>query len=64
MSPSMLLHTHYTQAANHVRFRINGDYTDFTLRHVGGDFQVHKIIVCSQSKVFDAACKGGFEVGS
>ncbi|PNP58432.1 hypothetical protein FNYG_15095 [Fusarium nygamai] len=44
--------------------RENHEFTDFAF--VCGDtrFQVHKVIVCSQSKVFHAACTGPFKESS
>jgi hypothetical protein len=37
-------------------------YSDLTLRCGKNVFKVHKNIVCTQSKVFAAACDGGFQV--
>jgi hypothetical protein len=44
------------------RARENHEFTDFAF--VCGDtrFQVHKVIICSQSTVFHAACTGPFKV--
>ncbi|KAF5974817.1 hypothetical protein FCOIX_8008 [Fusarium coicis] len=43
------------------RARGNHEFTDFAF--VCGDtrFQVHKVIICSQSKIFHAACTGPFK---
>ncbi|KAF4946242.1 hypothetical protein FGADI_11319 [Fusarium gaditjirri] len=46
------------------RARESGEFTDFTLACDGRDIKVHKIIICSQSPVFRAACAGQFKVGS
>ena len=37
-------------------------FTDLILRHASGDFHVHKVIVCQQSKFFERACCGNFKV--
>ncbi|KAF5718240.1 hypothetical protein FMUND_5336 [Fusarium mundagurra] len=44
------------------RARENHEFTDFTFICGATRFQVHKVIVCSQSKVFHAACTGPFKV--
>lgn len=44
------------------RARESGEFTDFTLTCDGRDIKVHKIIICSQSPVFRAACAGQFKV--
>ncbi|OBS25166.1 hypothetical protein FPOA_05701 [Fusarium poae] len=44
-----------------VEARKKGEFTDFTFICEGGDIHVHKIIVCSQSPVFRAACAGQFK---
>ena len=44
------------------RSRDEGNFTDLILNHEAGRFNVHKIIVCPQSKVLHKACSGGFEV--
>ena len=41
---------------------MNGDLTDFILRHPEGDIKIHRVVICSQSKVLLAACKGSFQV--
>jgi hypothetical protein len=41
--------------------RDRGEFSDLVLRHDVESFQVHRIIVCAQSKVFYKACTGGFE---
>ncbi|KAF5581143.1 hypothetical protein FPCIR_10318 [Fusarium pseudocircinatum] len=41
--------------------RENHDFTDFAFVCGGTLFQVHKVVVCSQSKVFHTACTGPFE---
>ncbi|KAG4261389.1 hypothetical protein FPRO04_10605 [Fusarium proliferatum] len=43
------------------RARESGEFTDFTLTCDGRDIKVHKIIICSQSPVFRAACSGQFK---
>ncbi|KAF5644798.1 hypothetical protein F25303_5849 [Fusarium sp. NRRL 25303] len=42
--------------------RHNQESTDFNFICGAAQFPVHKVIVCSQSKVFHAACTGQFEV--
>ncbi|EGU80608.1 hypothetical protein FOXB_08892 [Fusarium oxysporum f. sp. conglutinans Fo5176] len=44
------------------RARESGEFTDFTLACDGRDIKVHKIIICSQSPVFRAACAGQFKL--
>ncbi|CAG1960134.1 unnamed protein product [Fusarium graminearum] len=44
-----------------VEARKKGEFTDFTFICEGGDIQVHRIIICSQSPVFRAACAGQFK---
>ncbi|KAJ9414681.1 hypothetical protein FOXG_17151 [Fusarium oxysporum f. sp. lycopersici 4287] len=44
-----------------VQARESGEFTDFTLACDGRDIKVHKIIICSQSPVFRAACAGQFK---
>ncbi|KAF4338400.1 kelch 21 [Fusarium beomiforme] len=44
-----------------VQARDAGEFTDFTLACDGRNIQVHKIIICSQSPVFRAACAGQFK---
>ncbi|KAF5681516.1 hypothetical protein FCIRC_5486 [Fusarium circinatum] len=41
----------------------NQEFTDFTFICGAVQFPVHKVIVCSQSKIFHAACTGPFKVG-
>lgn len=40
-----------------------GKFSDLKLLCEGHEFAVHKAILCAQSRVFSAACEGGFEVG-
>ena len=40
----------------------DGLYTDLRIICGRDEFMVHKIIVCSQSKVFHAMCSGSFRV--
>ncbi|KAF5556620.1 hypothetical protein FMEXI_1092 [Fusarium mexicanum] len=42
----------------------NQEFTDFTFICGAVQFPVHKVIVCSQSKVFHAACTGPFKESS
>lgn len=42
------------------RCRERGDFTDFKILCDGVDLGVHKVILCSQSPVFRAACTGNF----
>ncbi|GKU07565.1 kelch 21 [Fusarium langsethiae] len=44
-----------------VEARKKGEFTDFTFICEGGDIKVHKVIICSQSTVFRAACAGQFK---
>lgn len=45
-----------------LRTRHNQEFADFTFICGAAQFPVHKVIVCSQSKVFHRACTGQFEV--
>ncbi|KAI4244431.1 MAG: hypothetical protein LQ352_006804 [Teloschistes flavicans] len=40
----------------------NGRFTDLTLNCRGREWQCHKVIVCSQSRFFEAACSTGYHV--
>jgi len=44
--------------------RAEAEFTDLTLSHEAGCFKVHRIIVCSQSKVLYKACTRGFKESS
>ncbi|KLO81822.1 uncharacterized protein LW93_6978 [Fusarium fujikuroi] len=44
--------------------RHNQEFTDFTFTCGASRFPVHKVIICSQSKVFHAACTRQFEESS
>ncbi|KAF5968855.1 kelch 21 [Fusarium coicis] len=44
-----------------VQARESGEFTDFTFACKGRNIEVHKIIICSQSPVFRAACAGQFK---
>ncbi|KAF4503391.1 Kelch 21 [Fusarium agapanthi] len=44
-----------------VQARESGEFTDFTFACNGRNIKVHKIIICSQSPVFRAACAGQFK---
>jgi speckle-type POZ protein len=46
----------------HVRCRDKGEFTDFVLRSKEDEFKVHKVVVCSQSKILHKACTGTFKV--
>lgn len=52
--PSVVLMAH--------RLRDRGEFVDLVLKHDVESFNVHRVIVCPQSKVFYKACTGGFEV--
>jgi hypothetical protein len=41
-----------------------GKYSDMTVSCEGIDFHLHRAIVCSQSRYFDAAMNGPFKVRS
>lgn len=45
-----------------IRCQRRGEFTDVTIICNGTKFEVHKVIVCSQSSVFHAACTGNFKV--
>ncbi|KAI1013735.1 hypothetical protein LB503_010678 [Fusarium chuoi] len=47
-----------------LRTRHNQEFADFTFICGAAQFPVHKVIVCSQSKVFHRACTGQFEESS
>lgn len=40
----------------------SGEYSDLTILCKDQKFSVHKVVVCSQSKVLAAAMKKGFKV--
>lgn len=40
----------------------SGEFSDFTVRCGSDAWKVHRVIVCSQSKWFQAACTGDFQV--
>lgn len=40
----------------------SGDYSDLTIICGNEKFSVHKVVVCSQSRVLAAAMKNGFKV--
>lgn len=42
----------------------SGKFSDLQVSCEGGDFAVHKAILCAQSRVISAECEGNFEVGS
>lgn len=44
------------------RSRDEGEFTNLILSYGAGRFEVHRIIVCPQLKVFYKACTSGFEV--
>jgi hypothetical protein len=44
------------------RSRAEAEFTDLILNHEAGRFEVHRIIVCPQSKVLYKACTSGFKV--
>lgn len=41
-----------------------GRYSDFTIRVNGSarEFHVHRAVICPQSRIFEAACRGEFVV--
>ncbi|KAL9598110.1 MAG: hypothetical protein Q9179_004035 [Wetmoreana sp. 5 TL-2023] len=41
-----------------------GQFTDFTIICKEQEFKCHKVIVCAQSKFFEAACSNGFKESS
>lgn len=40
----------------------SGKFSDLRLVCEGREFSVHKAVLCSQSRVINAACEGNFEV--
>lgn len=40
----------------------SGQYSDFTIACGNVKFQVHRMIICSESDMFTAACNGNFKV--
>ena len=56
------LHGSLLESSSSRRSRDEGKFTDLILSHGAGRFEVHQIIVCTQSRVFHKACTGGFEV--
>lgn len=44
----------------------NSQYTDFTIRIKGSvrEFHVHRAVICPQSEIFEAACRGSFIVST
>lgn len=46
------------------RSRDDEEFSDLVLKHAAGSFEVHRIIICPQSKVLHTACSGGFKVES
>lgn len=56
------LHSGLSESLPRHRSRDEGSFTDLFLNHEAGSFKVHRVIVCSQSRVFYKACTGGFEV--
>lgn len=47
---------------NLAAFTHSGKYSDLVLECEGIQFNVHKVIVCTQSPVMAAACDGEFRV--
>ena len=45
-----------------IRAMESGEYSDLTILCEDQKFSVHKVVVCSQSKVLAAAMKRGFKV--
>ena len=45
-----------------IRAMDSGEYSDLTILCEDQKFSVHKVVVCSQSKVLAAAMKKGFKV--
>ena len=50
------------EADSHCRVFESGQYSDLKIKCGVKEFLVHKAIVCTQSKVFQAAIGEGFEV--
>ncbi len=48
--------------ANTARARERNEFTDFVLTYGPERFPVHRVIICSQSKVLHAACSKPFQV--
>ncbi|KAF2802865.1 uncharacterized protein BDZ99DRAFT_548055, partial [Mytilinidion resinicola] len=51
----------YSRAPTVHRLRDRGEFTDLVFNHDVESFNVHRIVVCPQSKVFYKACTGGFK---
>ncbi|KAL6402720.1 Kelch-like protein 21 [Ilyonectria robusta] len=46
------------------KLRENGEFTDFEFTCNGHTIPVHRVVICSQSPVFHAACNGEFKEAS
>lgn len=40
----------------------SGEFSDLTVKCKSDVYRAHKVVVCSQSQFFKAACSGGFKV--
>ena len=40
----------------------SGKYSDLTLITGRNEYKVHRVVLCTKSPFFDAACDGGFKV--
>ncbi|KAK0617142.1 hypothetical protein B0T14DRAFT_259281 [Immersiella caudata] len=52
------------QPLTHTRTRDRDTFTDFTLICGTDRHRVHKLVICTQSKLFNAACTGAFKEAS
>ncbi|KAK7887592.1 hypothetical protein LTR67_009493 [Exophiala xenobiotica] len=48
-------------AEMYLQFLETGKFSDFIIECQGVEFKVHRIVVCTQSPMLDAACSGSFE---
>jgi hypothetical protein len=46
----------------YLSFLKSGQYSDFTISCGNVKFQVHRIVICSESDMLTAACNGNFKV--
>lgn len=61
-SPAIMEPSEETRGVNLISLLQSGKFSDLQLSCEGGDFAVHKAILCAQSRVISAECEGGFEV--
>lgn len=64
VAPLLIWHAPKKALAHIVRARERDEFIDFVLVCGPERFPVHRVIVCSQSNVFHAACSKPFKVNS